>query len=363
MKIEISTSSASAALKIAGSVTGRRQVMPLLSCVRLSTDPQNKKVVSLKATDINNFLICNVEALTEVKEELDLCLDAALLRSIVNEFSGSTFLLEVEKKGRVVLKSEKTIYRVNTVDPTDFPAVPVTSASKNPLVLQDDFLFTALRTAAPFASKDGTRFQINSVFLEGLNNGLNVIATDGRALFFDRLVSSGYVLPSAIVSLESVKMIESVLSSSESTSLSFVDNYLCLETPGATLYSRLVAGAYPDYAQVLPKQVITTILVEREQLLTAARRVAVTQADIVFKVKGNTLTLTSESPEVGEAVQEVTVESCSGNNIDIMFGQHLIFKALSKMEGTIKLEFSDSFGPLKISATSGESFSLIMPKR
>lgn len=363
MKIEISTSSAAAALKIAGSVTGRRQVMPVLSCVRLGADLQNKKGVNLKATDINNFLISNIEALTEIKDEMDLCVDATLLRSIVNEFSGPTFSLEVEKKGRVVLKSEKTIYRVNTIDTSDFPPVPVTSVSKNPLVLQDSSLLTALRTAAPFASKDGTRFQISSIFLEGINNGLNVIATDGHALFFDRLVSSGYALPSAIVSLESVKMIESVLASSESIGLSFVDNYLCLETPSNTLYSRLVAGAYPDYAQVLPKEIITTVLVEREQLLTAARRVAVTQADIVFKVKNSTLTLTSESPEVGEAVQEVAIESCSGNNLEIMFGQHLIFKALSKMEGMIKLEFSDPLGPLKIAASSGQSFSLVMPKR
>lgn len=106
----------------------------------------------------------------------------------------------------------------------------------------------------PFCSKDQTRIQLNSILVE--QSGL--VATNGHIMgvipndYSTALGDSEFLL-----SRQSVGHMLKVLAAlghkkSESIRIEFNDSWACIDTPTATIYSRLIDREYPKWRLVLP---------------------------------------------------------------------------------------------------------------
>src|SRR5437879_8462165 len=75
---------------------------------------------------------------------------------------------------------------------------------------------------------------------------------------------------------------------------------------------RLVEGEFPDYRGVIPKQSKHKIVIGRDQLLSSIKRAAIFSNERYHGVKlatsSGTLTVSSTSPEMGEASEEMEVD-------------------------------------------------------
>jgi len=131
--------------------------------------------------------------------------------------------------------------------------------------------------------------------------------------------------------------------------LRMADNQLVFTVPGLRVYSRLISGQFPNYQQVIPQEFKQRIRVQTERLLRAVRRASITARDsanvVRLRAEGKKLTLTSNTPEVGKAREEVEV-AAEGEPIEAAFNARYLMDCLNSIEADeLFLELTGPLSP------------------
>jgi DNA polymerase-3 subunit beta len=134
----------------------------------------------------------------------------------------------------------------------------------------------------------------------------------------------------------------------------------------AEVISKLVEGNYPNYRQVIPSETRERIALPREELLAATHRAQIMTSDKANSVKlaigRNNLSITANSPEVGEARENLAIDY-KGKEIAIAFNPAYLIEPLAALtENEVFLELIDDLSPgvLKI---AGPFLYVVMPMR
>ena len=127
------------------------------------------------------------------------------------------------------------------------------------------------------------------------------------------------------------------------------ENQLVFTLPGLRFVSRLIAGQFPNYEQVIPKEFKQRIKVGTERLLRAVRRASITARDSANVVRlnadGATLTISSNTPDVGKAQEDVPV-TVEGDAIPVAFNAKFLMDALANMDSPeVWLELTGPLSP------------------
>jgi DNA polymerase-3 subunit beta len=149
-----------------------------------------------------------------------------------------------------------------------------------------------------------------------------------------------------------------------------IDGQLAWLKRGSTEVSmRLVEGEFPDYRGVIPKQSKYLIAVGRDALLNSIKRAAIFSNERYHGVKlelaAGSLTVSSTSPEMGEASETIDVEF-NGEEFSIGFNAAYLIQALgvlpSESEATLGLTDEVSPGVMTTPADSQFTY-VVMPMR
>src|SRR3989442_51994 len=189
------------------------------------------------------------------------------------------------------------------------------------------------------------------VLMETQKDGIKLTATDLELAMQDEFVATDggrlalrkAQLPQAarqkigvIVPAKAMQELARALAGVEgAVQLRMADNQLVFTVPGLRVYSRLISGQFPNYQQVIPQEFKQRIRVQTERLLRAVRRASITARDsanvVRLRAEGKKLTLTSNTPEVGKAREEVEV-AAEGEPIEAAFNARYLMDCLNSIE-------------------------------
>ena len=132
------------------------------------------------------------------------------------------------------------------------------------------------------------------------------------------------------------------------------------------LSARLIDGEFPKYRQVIPDNNEHSILMNRERLTQALRRVSLFTNEtrmVKFEFSPGQLKLTTNGSEAGEA--EEIIESNAQTDITIGFNSRYCLDALSILdEEEISMELKDSLSPGVLSPKDSDGYTyVVMPMR
>jgi DNA polymerase III subunit beta len=130
--------------------------------------------------------------------------------------------------------------------------------------------------------------------------------------------------------------------------------------------TKLIEGNYPNYRQVIPAEAKERIALAREEFLHALRRAEIMTSEKSNSVKltlgKNNLTITANSPEVGEAKESLAI-NYKGKEMAIAFNPRYMIDPLNALANDeVFLELIDELSPgvLKI---NGPFLYVVMPMR
>ena len=134
------------------------------------------------------------------------------------------------------------------------------------------------------------------------------------------------------------------------------------------LTTRLIEGDFPPYRQLIPASYPNRLIVGKEALLDAVRRVkllakdAITPVRVSFRADGVECTVVTQ--EVGQATEDVDGKY-EGAEMVMGFNPGLLIDGLEAVPGDeIALETIDPMKPATIRATEGDDYLyLLMPIR
>ena len=150
--------------------------------------------------------------------------------------------------------------------------------------------------------------------------------------------------------------------------LGFEGNSGLVRKGNVTLVMRLIEGEFPNYEQVLPKEVPLRIIVPAEELIRALRRVALMSAErsraVKFELTKGKLVVSAKNPDLGEAQEELDSDY-DGDDMAIAFNATYLLDALQAAHSKeVELGFRDELSPAQVKPTDDvDTLAVVMPMR
>ncbi len=295
----------------------RSSPMPILNCVHVQADPSTK-MLHVTGTDLDKRITAIVRVDT-IAEELNFCVGARGLSSIVNALSGDTVSI-TQSKTKIKLKAPPSDFSLYSISPEEYP--PIMPVPQKWGTVKQAWLRAVMNAIKPAASTDESRAVLNGSYFKAENGTFVGAATDGRRLHVIEKKCEG--LSGAEGIIVPSKAIQSVVGSlaTEGDLDAHVhanERSFYVDIPGPEggvsvwVWTKLVSGQYPSYERVIPKYAHRGLIVPREELLGACRRVALVTDErssaIKFEIEDATLTIHGSSPSNGTASETVFCEN------------------------------------------------------
>lgn len=354
-------------LQAVQNIVSTRTTLPILSNVLIQAEGNR---VAFTATDLDVTISCSVEA--SVKKAGATTIPVKKLFGITRELSNAEIELEVDDKNVCSLRSGPSFFKIRGLAAEEFPPLPKFKEEKN-VSLPQEKIKGMLRKTSFAISTDESRYVLNGIFISLKEHKLTMVATDGRrlALADEEVDLSEKSQGEFIVPAKTVNELNRLLTDKGDLEIKFTDNqaaFTLKDDKGFSIFviTKLIEGNYPNYRQVIPAETKERIPLVREEFLHALRRADIMTSEKQNSVKlaltKNNLTITANSPEVGEARESIAV-NYKGKDMAIAFNPGYVIEPLNALTNDeVFLELIDELSPgvLKI---NGPFLYVVMPMR
>jgi DNA polymerase-3 subunit beta len=353
-------------------IVEKKTTMPILNNLLLKATLNEVVVI---ATDMEIGLTASYQA--EILEEGEVTLPAKKLYEMVREIQGDNIHVSKREKDIVVLKCNKAIYHILGMPSDDYPIVEQ-SVDFTLYPIKMTILYELMKKTYFSIANDDLRKNLNGALLETEKYGdhyrIRMVSTDGHrlALSHSELVSNEFFLTEVDKSViipkkgigEMMRLLED--SQSEEALIGVGNGVFVLKIDHTTLRERLIDSAYPDYRRIIPADRGIKIILDRDQLLHAVRRMFVITSEkynnMIITISSGKASFSSANSDIGEADDEIEI-NYEGESLSIGYNVKYIAEAVEPIgEKNIEFEINGDMKPTIIRGSGNEDyFCIVMP--
>ncbi len=353
-------------------IVEKRNTMPILANVHLEAKSGKEASLELAATDLEVGIRSSQPA--NVKKAGAVTVSAKKLYEIVRELPEEEVQIEATTDAYLSIRCARAEFRLAGTSAEEYPALP-SFEPKNVTTVQAVVLSQMIERTMYAASADETRYNLNGVYLENLEESgkLRMVATDGHRLaYVDRLLGTtldgldgGVIIPRKGLA-ELKRLVDE--EDADEIELGFEGSNGLVRKKGVTLVMRLIEGEFPNYRQVIPRETTQQLVMPTEGLLHSLRRVALLSSErsraVKLELSNGTLRLSSNNPDLGEAHEDLDVDY-AGETLAIAFNARYLMDSLNALAvKEVKLAFQDALSPAQLTPTDDpDSLAVVMPMR
>jgi DNA polymerase III subunit beta len=359
MKLSIAKEHLLNGLQAVQNVVGTRTTLPILSNVLLVAQDNR---LQLTVTDLDVTISCSVPAAVSVEGRATV--PVKKLVGIARELAPGDLEIEIDDKSVCSLQAGSSFYKINGLAAAEYPPLP-TFKQARAVTLPQEKLKSMLKRTSFAVSTDETRYVLNGIFFSLKDNKVTLVATDGRRLAFTEN-QADFIVPT-----KAINEVNRLIGTTGNVEIKFSDNQVSFTfneegANGTLIISKLVDGNYPNYSQVIPKDLQERVPLPREEFLSALRRAELMTSDKSNSVKlsfsRNQLAITANTPEVGEARETLAI-NYKGKDFAIAFNPTYLMDPLKALDtDEIYFELIDELSPGVVKTTAPFLY-VIMPMR
>lgn len=373
MKFKINREFFAAGLNQVVNIVSSRPTLPVFNNVLIEAENDR---IRLTTTNLDIGILCLVKA--EVVTPGSITLPVKKLKDIVGGLMGSEISVELFSGTKVKITSGSSDAVMTGIETEQFPPLPVVSG-ENSFEMEQNDLASMIKSVSYAQSTDENRYVLNGVFFNFAEDGLVLVATDGRRLATcEKKISQTAVgMKPFILPAKTVNELQKQLGAKGKVSIGLSERQVMFEIEvdeksenglcdKVKLVSKVVEGNYPQYKQVIPKDSGNRIEVEREMFLRSVDFAAKVTTDknnsVHLNISPNTLEVAANGGE-NEASNKIAVQY-EGAEMKIAFNPQFLsdpLKALTR--DTVVFEFKDELSPGLLKTKDEGFLCVIMPQR
>ena len=355
-------------LNLVQGVIEKKSTIPILSNILLEAGGGR---LGITATDLDVSICCGCGA--EVESEGTVTISARRLFDIVrllpDEAEIHCSLLENDW---MQINSGNSQYKVVGLPKENFPSIP---APAGPSVSVPGSILRSMIQRSMFAiTQEESRYSLNGALMVLTPGEIRMVATDGHRL---ALVVHSMELVGvdgeirSLIPRKTLIEIQKLIGDKEM----FVDfgrdeNHLFFTVGDKKLVSRVLAGQFPNYEMVIPRDNDKSIVAATRLLGDGIRRAAIMSDEKLRAIRlafsPGSVELTASSAEAGEAREIVPVEY-DGPAVEIGFNPHYLLDFLGACGSdtvSISIRDSETQGMLQPTGTSALEYRyVVMPMK
>ena len=250
---------------------------------------------------------------------------AKALNEILRELPEIPVEVQLEDGNKISLRTQNGLYKLGSQPKEEFPSI-VLEESEGKFDIESTLLSRMINRTIFAVSTDELRTTLMGVYFQLLAEGFRCVATDGHRLvkINTNLIKSPEYQKNVIVPTKALALILrniETLETPQNINISFGENHLIFRLDETFVYTKIIEGQYPKYENVIPTDNDKKMIINKEQLSAAVRRVAIFSNSfthqIKFDINNNILKISSEDIEYGgEANEEIQV-SYSAETLEI----------------------------------------------
>ncbi|MBN2714964.1 MAG: DNA polymerase III subunit beta [Deltaproteobacteria bacterium] len=379
MEIVLSKQCFSSALARTSSISDRKSSMQILSNVLISTEPNGN--VQFAATDLN--LSASGVFPADVKKQGEITLPARTLYDIVRSMPDGMISLKVDGDA-VEISGGRSNFKLLGLPAEDFPTMPepkdVEFFEVDPGILADMIDKTSFSI-----SNDETRPHINGALFQGDGKVLRMVTTDGHRLSKIELKveQSGFYNFSMVIPNKGIGEIKRMLDDGDDmVRIGSRDGSVFIrrdieaekavdDEPAKKaefmLVSKLIESEFPPYEQVIPQGQDKKIIVSRNEIADALKRVSVVSSDrtlgVKFQLSEGSVEISTDNPSIGEGSEIVDV-NYEGEPMEIGFNAKYFIDVLNVLgDEEVIIELSGYLDPAVVKNMDDNFVGVVMPMR
>ena len=328
MKFSVSQSSLSQALAVVSKGVAGNTTIPILAGILIKAE---NGTLEFQATNLVISIRHRIAA--NVEEEGSVVLSGKVLQSIVKELPDAAVFFEGSERSAQI-SCGKSSFRLNALDPADFPEFPAYELSDS-IELPSDLLHEMVSKVYRVTSKDPARPTLSGILMTVEQNVLRLVAVDSFRLAMCDSTTETSGLEGTFSAIVPGTVFHDVLglpSMTERILIGTTDSQVVFSFGNTTYVSRKIEGKFPDYHAFLPASCNTSVKVDVASLSAALKRVSVvaatnTSVRLGIKPDPGTLELWANSPDQGEAFESLDVDA-EGQEMTCAFSFRFLFDCL-----------------------------------
>ena len=369
MRFNINQQDLQEALGYCQGIIEKRSTLEILSNILL--DAKDSKL-TLTATDLDLIFIHQIRDV-EILEEGMTTTKSSIMHDIVRKCtSGKKINLNLKDVSKLNLESEKSIFNLNCISPSEFPVTDENFNNKEFIVGSKQLL--KLMNKCKFSiSNDETRHYLSGIYLHQTEvedkNYLTAVATDSHRMSISKMkLEKKLDFDSVILPKKTIFQLCSLLENYDgNVKISNIKSKIKFELQNSTLISKLIDGKFPNYIQVIPKNNKKKLEVDLKLFLNSVDRVASVSLDkkdgVKFILNKDTLNLSVNNSNSGDGKETLSINF--DHNLEISFNSRYLIDVSSQIDGEkIELFFNDSGSPVLIKDPGDfDSIYVVMPMK
>jgi DNA polymerase-3 subunit beta len=362
MKFVVSRQELTQLIRNIQNIVPQNAPIPVLSNVLIEAEGDE---LIFTATDLTVGSKCHAQA--KVVERGALSVPSKRFFQLVRELTDQTLEITSSDGDMVEIRAGSSRFRLHGMDKSEYPELPnLESATRFSIpghVLKDMFYRTSFAV-----SKEDSRFVLTGVLMRIFDGRAIFVGTDGKRLAktetgicLSEDLSGEYILP-----IKAVDEIMKMLTDDEEATIYLSDDKVAIESNRSLIVTKLLAGEYPDFEQVIATQSEKKMELHREELMTLLRQISLFTGDasqsVRFTFQTGELILTANCADVGEGKVSMPVNYVD-DRLEIAFNPFYFLDILKhSKDETIMLGVSDPYNPGIVTDSSSSLF-IIMPMR
>ena len=358
-------------LKALNSVTkavASKTTMPVLEGILIQT---NDNEVKLTTYDLEIGIEYIIEC--DVKQQGATVVNAIMFSEIIRKLPDTEINITLNEKNLLVIECEGSLYKLATMNPTEFPELPQINI-ENSIEIEQNTLKDMIRKTIFAVSTEENRPIFTGCLFEISNNKLNLVAVDGfRLAWKNKFLQNKINDFTAVIPGRTLNEINKIiLDSFDTIKIGIAKNQALFEMEDCKIVTRLLDGEFLNYSSVIPESWETRIRVNKNVIQNFFERISLISSSSIEKEKKYPVKVTIDIGKVtisctnqtGDAKEEIYV-STEGKNLEVGFNPKYFLDALRAIDDEeVFIDFGSNISPCIIRPVEeGDYIYMILPIR
>jgi DNA polymerase-3 subunit beta len=366
VKLTINKDTILKAINIADSVISSKNINTILSNCLFNI---SKDKVEIIATDNEMGVKTQIDASAD--SNFSFTANGKKLSSIIKELPDEDISLTIDDSMVINIKSSniKGSYTFYGTDSNEYPQLPEIS-NQNSVDIDQAVFKEMIKKVIYAAATDTIKPVFNSIYIISEKPGtVTAIATDSRRLSMitREIDSEAFIGEGIIIPLKTINEVYKLLSNSGSCKISFDSKQCYFKINETEIISRVIEGQFPNYKQIIPKEYSHKSIIETSKILDSVKRAMIFTREpankIIMTLNKDILHIEANTPELGQAEEEINIESDNKEKIFLGINAHFLFDTLKQIDSfSFICGITGQMSPITIIPEDDKNYiSVIMP--
>ena len=336
MKFTASSADLLEALNTVKGAVPSKSTMPILECILFERDGDTLR---LSATDLEISIIQTVPVQFETNgtpESTPIAVPAQRLIDTLRALPDLPIEFSADSDFEIRMETDQGHYKMVGHDGSDYPELPELE-EQHEINVEGGLLGRTIDRTAFAVSQDALRPAMMGVYFQVGEDSTSVVATDGHRLVKLTLpelranTSADFIVPE-----KATKLAGRIVEDDEICTIRVDESYVSFEFDNSRVLARLIDETYPNYQSVIPDGNDRHLVVNREDMLNAVKRVGLYSSSMTNQIRldvtADTVTISAEDVERSSEAEETIHCDYDSEAMEIGFNSEYLTEVLSNVE-------------------------------